>query len=425
MDNRERSGKLKDIWLGGIYYIPVVFLYLLNMVSQAVRPGVIASVFMFCVLAELIIKKQIKFTGFMDALVAAWFLYNALSVIWLVRSGMPLGVYNQEFVVSLLPAIFYLAGRSCAKPDNTGKPKRRNEAALFYRYFIYAVLILGVVGIILQLVMPRFYIDYSYKLNFVSSADADTCRVRMDSVVGSTVLGFLSAVSMLVSIPFIMERKSRLFGIISMFAGFVIAFMSNQRSAMVVAILALIYFNWLLFFTYGKADKKYFALELLLIAAAVIALLVFKRGEITEVYYRLASLPGAVGERSEQWIAAVNNMYSTWFGNGLGANGHMAIGLEDAHVVADGGLIKSYCEQGIFGFSMFLYILILSFKKGLGNIKEYCAEVGIIAAALLQSIGSNILSFQLAAPIFWFAIGRIYADENMKMGSGAKKGGSR
>lgn len=425
MDNRERSGKLKDIWLGGIYYIPVVFLYLLNMVNQAVRPGVIASVFMFCVLAELIIKKQIKFSGFMDALVAAWFLYNALSVIWLVRSGMPLGVYNQEFVVSLLPAIFYLAGRSCAKPDNTGNPKRRNEAALFYRYFIYAVLILGVVGIILQLVMPQFYIDYSYKLNFVSSADADTCRVRMDSVVGSTVLGFLSAVSMLVSIPFIMEKKSRLFGIISMFAGFVIAFMSNQRSAMVVAILALIYFNWLLFFTYGKADKKYFALELLLIAVAVIALLVFKRGAITEVYYRLASLPGAVGERSEQWIAAVNNMYSTWFGNGLGANGHMAIGLEDAHVVADGGLIKSYCEQGIFGFSMFLYILILSIKKGLGNIKGYCAEVGIIAAALLQSIGSNILSFQLAAPIFWFAIGRIYADENMKMRSGAKDGGSR
>ena len=128
-----------------------------------------------------------------------------------------------------------------------------------------------------------------------------------------------------------------------------------------------------------------------------------------EVYYRLASLPLAVGERSEQWVAAVNNMYSTWLGNGLGANGHRAIGLEDAFVVADGGLVKSYCEQGIFGFSMFIYILILTFKKGLGNIKEYSAEVGIAAIAILQSIGSNILSFQLAVPIFWFAIGRIHS----------------
>lgn len=424
MENRDRTGKLKDIWFGGIYYIPAVLLYVLNMVNQAVRPGVIATVFMYCVLAELIIKKQIRFAVFMDALAAAWFLYNALSVIWLLRSGMPIGVYNQEFVVSLLPAIFYLAGRSCTKYVNTETQRRRNEAGLFYRYFIYAILIIGILGIILQVVMPQFYIDYSYKLNFVSSADADTCRVRMDSVVGSTVLGFLSVASMLVSIPFIMEKKSRLFGIISMFVSFIAAFMSNQRSAMVVAILALIYFNWLLFFVYGNAEKKYFAVEIGLLLAAFIGLCIFKLGAIIEVYYRLRSLPLAVGERSEQWIAAVNNMYSTWFGNGLGANGHRAIGLEDAYVVADGGLVKAYCEQGIFGFSMFLYILILSFKKGLGNIKEYCAEVGIITAALLQSIGSNILSFQLAAPIFWFAIGRIQADENAKTGSGKKEGGA-
>ena len=413
MENRNRSRKLKDIWLGGIYYIPVVLLYVLNMANEAVRPGIIATVFMFCVLAELIIKKQIRLDSFMDRLVAAWFLYNALSVIWLVRSGMPLGVYNQEFAVSLLPAIFYLAGKSC-RGQMDADDNRDNDAALFYRNFIYAILFIGILGIILQAVMPRFYIDYSYRLNFVSSADEATCRVRMDSVVGSTVLGFLSAASMIASIPFVMEKRSRLFGIIAMFISFITAFMSNQRSAMVAAILAFIYFNWLLFYIYGKAEKKYFVMELLFLATAVTALFVFKRGAIMEVYYRLASLPGAVGERSEQWIAAVNNMYSTWLGNGLGANGHMAIGLEDAHVVADGGLIKSYCEQGIFGFSMFLYILILSFKKGLGNIKEYCAEVGILAAAILQSIGSNILSFQLAAPVFWFAIGRIQADENKK-----------
>ena len=53
MENRNRSRKLKDIWLGGIYYIPVVLLYVLNMANEAVRPGIIATVFMFCVLAEL------------------------------------------------------------------------------------------------------------------------------------------------------------------------------------------------------------------------------------------------------------------------------------------------------------------------------------------------------------------------------------
>ncbi len=405
MEKKERPGKLKDIWLGGIYYIPAVLLYVLNMITPAVRPGVIASVFMFCVLAELFVKRQVRFVSFMDRLVAAWFLYNALSVIWLVRSGMPLGVYNQEAVVSLLPVIFYLVGRSC------------DDASVFYRYFICALLLIGILGIILQVAMPQFYIDYSYKLSFVSKADAETCRVRMDSVVGSTVLGFLSVASMLASIPFIMEKRSRLFGIISMFISFIVAFMSNQRSAMVVAILAVLYFNYLLFFVYKSADRKYFVIEIALLGAAFIGLCIFKLGAIKEVYYRLASLPLAVGERSEQWVAAVNNMYSTWLGNGLGANGHRAIGIEDAFVVADGGLVKAYCEQGIFGFSMFIYIMILTFKRGLKDLKSYAAEIGITAAALLQSIGSNILSFQLAGPVFWFAIGCIHAAKDKEAAS--------
>ena len=137
-------------------------------------------------------------------------------------------------------------------------------------------------------------------------------------------------------------------------------------------------------------------------------LLCFLRPEmLLKIWWRLESLPGAVSERSEQWVAAVNNMYSTWIGNGLGANGHRALGIEDAHVIADGGLIKLYCEEGVIGFSVFLYIILNAVKKGLGDIKDFYTELGLMAVTLLQSIGSNVIAFQRAAPIFWFAIGRI------------------
>ncbi|HOO27001.1 MAG TPA: hypothetical protein PLU43_00940, partial [Lachnospiraceae bacterium] len=49
---------------------------------------------------------------------------------------------------------------------------------------------------------------------------------------------------------------------------------------------------------------------------------------------------------------------------------------------------------------------LLIFIKSTGRLKDCYVELGIISVALLQSIGSNILSFQLAAPIFWFAVGR-------------------
>ncbi|MBO4890964.1 MAG: hypothetical protein J5574_08255, partial [Lachnospiraceae bacterium] len=106
-----------------------------------------------------------------------------------------------------------------------------------------------------------------------------------------------------------------------------------------------------------------------------------------------------------QWVAAVNNMYSSWIGNGLGANGHRALGLEDAHVIADGGLVKLYCENGVVGFSLFAYLLVLSLQKGFRDIRRYYVPVGIIIVGLLQSIGSNMLAFQICAPVFWFAVG--------------------
>ena len=460
----------RKIWFAGIYYVIAVMLYVLNMFFEAVRPGVLATVFLICVAIELFIRKDITFAKFIDKLVAAYIAYNTLSVIWLVKSGMPYTVYIQEFVVSLLPVIFYytahdgtswepvgfetskksgrISSMDTAHDGTSWEPvgfetsEKSGRSGKFYRNFVYAVLILGVLGILLQIIMPQFYIDYSYRLSFVSKADAATCRVRMDSVVGSTVLGFISVAAMLASIPFVMYgaapvsgtverdmgdktgasikdasgiKRIRLFGIVSFLINMTVAFMSNQRSAMVVAILVILYFNYLIFFVFRTLDRKYFIVELIIVLAAFAGLCAVRMDAVMKIYYRLVSLPDAIGERSEQWIAAVNNMYSTWLGNGLGANGHKALGIEDAHVIADGGLVKLYCEQGIFGFSMFIYIMILSLRKGLKNLGTSYVELGIVAVALLQSVGSNILAFQLTTPIFWYAVGSIHhADDRVK-----------
>lgn len=131
------------------------------------------------------------------------------------------------------------------------------------------------------------------------------------------------------------------------------------------------------------------------------------------------SLPGAIGQRSEQWVSAINNMYGQWFGNGLGANGHKAIGIEGAKVVADGGLVKLYCEEGALGFSLFAFIILVIVRQSFKDLKKYFSELGIIMTALLMSIGSNIIAFQLCMPIFYFALGVIGADVN---GNAKEKG---
>lgn len=363
----------------------------------------------------LFVKKKINIHSAMDVLIVVYFAYKTLSVIWLIMSGMPVSVYVDEFAVSAFPMIFYLVGKTC---DNSDK---------FYRIFLISLIGLGVISLILYLWAPQFYCDYLYSWTYISKADAQTARVRMQSVTGCTVFGAIMVCGMAVSIRFLCAdsnednyKKRRLFGLVTFILTLIFTFLSNMRSAMVVAILLMLYVNYLIFSRFKDISGKYILLEAGIIVVVFALLCVVKFDIVLKIWWRLESLPGAVSQRSEQWVAAVNNMYSSWFGNGLGMNGHKAIGIDGAHVIADGGLIKTYCEEGVLGFSLFVYIIFLSLKRGISQFRKYYAEVALIVMLLLQSIGSNVIAFQLITPLFWFAVGKISENHHTKELSAGK-----
>lgn len=441
-----------EVKIWDVYYPVIIICYILTVYTAAVHPGVIASALLIliggcaavsCVYTEMknapkkgvtdALKTVISGMNICDAFMAAFVLYNILSVVWIIISGMPLSVYTGELATFILPAVMYIVGRcSC-------------EAKGFYKGYFWGLALLCGVGLIFYLAAPQNYLDYLYDWSYISLADVPTMRVRMHSVCGSTILGSFCAAGILTSSYLFVkcrsvgagqsvgnadvceqkessergtdvckqkedsksEKMCKIMGIAGIIIGFIFAVLSNQRSAMVVAILAVIYLNILAFFTFKMFKKKYFYIEMGAIAAVFILALVVAPDILLKVYYRLASLPSAIGERSEQWVAAVNMMFSSWIGNGLGANGHRALGIEGVKVVADGGLVKMFCENGVIGFSLFVYLLILVFKRGIKVFSECYAEIGIVSIILLQSIGSNTLSFQLITPLFWYAIGRI------------------
>lgn len=391
------------------YYLIVIFAYIATLTGDFVRPGMIAAVLMCAVVVELIFKKKMNIHSVMDVLIVVYFVYRGASVIWLLKAGvMPVSVYTGEFAVSLLPMIFYFAGRG-----HFGKDEVNSKS--FYKKFLISLIVLGVVSAILYGFAPQFYCDYLYRWSYISKADASTAHVRMQSVVGSTIFGAIMVLGMTIAVHFMCydskeadAKKVRIFGAISFAATMIFAILSNQRSSMVAAFVVLVYVNYLLFTRFDYIPRKYAYIEIGAVAAIVILVLAVKPDFVMKVWARIASLPSAVSERSEQWVAAVNNMYSSWFGNGLGSNGHRAVGIEGSHVIADGGLIKMYCEEGVLGFSLFIYILFLTMKKGIRNIGLYYAEIATIAMTLITSIGSNVIAFQLVTPIFWFVIGRIW-----------------
>lgn len=407
---------IKNSRISEWYYIIVTAGYFLTLFIGGMRPGVAATALMLLIAAELFVYKEFTVKHTVDVLVLVYLAYHCVSVIWLTKAGYPLSVFINEFTASVLVMIFYFVGKSAGK-----------RTGIWYRNFLIAMLMLSVIGLVLYIAAPQFYIEWNYEWSYISKADASTMRVRMNSVVGSTILSFMMIAGMLASAYFLApspednlmskgafarSRNRIWWSIINIALCLLVAIMSNQRSGLVAAALVIVYVNYLLVFQLEIIPKKYFVIEIIAVAVALAGLCVVKLDYVLKFWWRIASLPSAVSERSEQWIAAVNNMYSTWLGNGIGANGHKALGVEGAHIIADGGLIKIYCEDGVLGFSVFVFMLILTFKKGLSNIRKYFTEIGIIAVALLQSIGSNILAFQLCTPIFWFAIGRICAGED-------------
>lgn len=396
--NKLKSYFIDKNIISEFYYVLVVLGYFLTLFISGMRPGVFAAGLMIVIFAVLALKKSLKPDCICDYLIIAFFIYEILSVIWLTKAGYPFSVFSAEFVSSVLPMVFYFAGKSVKD--------RSNE---WYKQYLIAMLILGIFGTILYVWAPQFYNDWSFEWSYISKADAATTRVRMNSVVGSTCLSFNMVAGMLVSSYFLGEKKKRsmIFGVSCLVLCLLFAILANQRSGLVAAALVIIYVNYLLFFQLHLIPKKYFFWELIAIAAVFAMVCAVKFDFVLKFWYRIISLPTAISERSEQWVAAVNNMYSTWLGNGLGANGHRALGIEGAHVIADGGLVKLYCENGVLGFSIWLYLLIMTVKRGVKNVRTYYTELGIIAIGILQSIGSNMLAFQFCAPVFWFAIGRI------------------
>ncbi len=384
------------------FYYPVVLaVYVLAMFTPGLmRPGVASAVMVTLTAAELLIR-AVKERSFglhktEDVVMGAWLVFNLLSGIWCVGSGMPISVYLGEVFTTALPMLFYFCGRT----DGENKS--------FYRNFLISTALTGLLGILLFITGPEFYIDHLMRLELISKADVSTMRVRMHSVVGSTLMGYLAAVGMPLSVRLFIgsrEKRQRILSIVSFLFMLFLSFMSNQRSAMAAAIFIILYLNFLVFFVYKLFPKKFFALECGLIAAFAAGLFIIFRSAFMKVYYRLVSLPGSVAQRSDQWVGAANNMKNIWLGNGLGANGHRAIGYTE-HLIADGGIAKLYVESGIIGTSIFVFLMLLILSKGLKKPGLTAPENGVIIAVLLMSVGSNMMSFALAVPVFYYCAGR-------------------
>ena len=187
---------------------------------------------------------------------------------------------------------------------------------------------------------------------------------------------------------------------------------------------------------YASKYYRYFIFSAFFLIALTLALFFCAPGLYSEAYGDIwagfSSVSESFGERSEAWIAAVNNMVNFWIGDGLGSHGLKAAEYQ-YYIVTNGGLVKLYSEMGLVGASMIIFVLALVYIKSFriqqipgrneDDPSEGKTEAGrpavskrkfglvvwelvIITAAILMSVVVNLLDMVIFAPIIYFALGR-------------------
>lgn len=375
--------------LGSRYYSILFFFYTLSLFSNIIRIGIIGAIGMFIISMKLIMKKKIFKS---DLLIHLYIGFNIISIAWFPRIKLPISVYITEIVSSIFPICFYFFKNTNEKDELFLK---RTMNAIYYSLFI---------GLFLYVWAPNFYGSFLKYHSFTSNSELGWIRQAPQSFYGVTAVGTFSTIVLLYLFMKIIEENKIEYDI-QFILVLIILFLSSRRSAWLAFLVVLVFFHYLLYIKWKKLKFIHFIIELCTLLLVTFVMIFLLRNQFNNLINRVGMMSVAISERSGNWFLGIQSVKNIFIGNGLGSMNHASHKYGNLGVY-DSSYIKMYAETGLIGIFLFFTIISRALIIGVKNIKKCYIEFGIISVFLLQAIGSNVLSFQVLAPIFWYSVGQ-------------------
>lgn len=401
--------KIKYRCLNSFQYY-AIFCAILKWIAmyRNIRNGVIVTVYIVVIIAAMLIqnKNVIDIRRRTTITVLLYVIYNIALAVIAYCKGYPFGVIFSELANSVIPILIYFIG-----VEFTETQAKKFELVVLITGFV--ALVSGVyynVGL-----NDPYYIKFITETNPNFSLHGFTVYPRLNSFFGSVICGTLGCFGTAISFRFLEEKKKFKF-CFSFVTSALLGILTLQRSAMVCVVF--VSFSLMFWGSIRGYVKKEIPIAMAVIALVAFVIIKYKVPTIyNAVFDRINSISSAVSERSGGWNNAFgNSMASIIFGYGLATGGQRAIGIS-ATTVNDGNYFKIIYECGIIGLMLFVIIVLQTLVVARKR-KTFEALIYLIAicSCLLQMIGSNILTFQFTASLFWYLIGRINkcSDENIE-----------
>lgn len=390
--------KIKKINVFQYYSYAMIFSFL-YLFFASFRVGIICIALMMILFFLYFIKgnKIIVLNNKMDKLIIVYFIWNILCVISSIINGYGLFVCFGEYFNAVFPVLFYFISSRCIELEN-------NQ---FYTNFVKSMIFVSIVGLLLYLAEPNFYIDYLRRTVAYFHIDNWHVLPRMNSFIGSVSVGTLCTIAFAYVV--FNEKRFRYYKLILSILT-VAVILSMQRAAWGAYLIVLSIYILLIF----KARKRNRTIKAIFVIIIFLVILTLDLGGITTKLLELISSRGglsiseALAERNSNWILVFFNGINTFLGYGLGTAGYKARGISD-FLILDGYFIKVIYEIGIIGLVLLICIIAKSVFESISRKKYF--ELCCIFVCCIVSIGSSGISFITIAPIFWFSVGSIFKKE--------------
>lgn len=390
--------KVYDWLINGYFYI-AFGVYFITMFYMSFRPGTAIAVVILLFAIPTFFR--IKDLSSLDVLVVIYTLYSLASYSWVSLPGFTFRVYIQEVITSIFPILFFFAARTADKRK-------------IYDSIIGSVFICCLVGIVLYITVPTFYLEFAYYEGFAASSRVVHVRQGLSSFVGRIPLGTYTVVAAAICLYRYFDKAKVRY--LCLFLFFVFSsIMTAQRSSWAGSVL-LLGIMCIKLLTNHKRKVFYQMIGVFFVGFFII---VFAYGKellaATQVTSKSLNVFTAIGERSESWQRLFDNT-NVLIGRGLGTSGHRARDVSAFDTVTDGNYVKMIGEIGIIGTLLFTNICLSCLIRHFRQNNTDGAAVFVILFILVQALGSNIIALQITAPVFWMMMGLYAADETKTNG---------
>lgn len=387
-----------------IYFFPIIMInYYLVMrgfnFNTVIAYPLIAVLFIWSI--KFIFQQK---NDFIISLLNIYLIYNLLSIIAYFFNNTPIDCYIGSFRNFIFPFIFAYFGY------------RYSDDYLFNKMYIYGCLFCFLIGLYLYFTLPPYYVDFLTQAEKADILNDGTVIIsRFGSFFGgSYAISFFSVPCLALSMSYLLNKKceiKRWVLYLAVFSSFLAAILCQQRIAMACSILILMFYTLKLIFKGGKKLVIYFILTIVVVLVSS-RFLQSESGDITSNQlinrFENMSFTAAMSSRIGQYTSFDRDTpLSHVVGLGMGSCGHIAhsLGLK---CIADGDYIRIFHENGVLGFSIFLFLVLMTLIKLFKNHRILHAEGCIILFFLASMIGANPLEYFLFSVMFWFTLGHIW-----------------